>query len=164
MDAGCWRRDAAALRRALRRAAAAAGGGAPELEHGVLLPLELPQARSVDLRRGGGAAGRHGHRAGVVDTADGSEERDAANVEVLLGCRLSARLGIPVIGEYFPTDHEHDAGAASCHVKTGARIVAELGADAIKTFNTKNFREVTGTCPVPVLGLGAEKLPTQRPP
>jgi len=46
-------------------------------------------------------------------------------------------------------------------VRVGARIVAELGADAIKTFNTHDFQAVTGACPVPVLGLGAEKLPTQ---
>jgi len=47
-------------------------------------------------------------------------------------------------------------------VRIGSRGVAERGADAIKTFHTYRFREVTGTCPVPVLGLGAEKLPTQR--
>jgi DhnA family fructose-bisphosphate aldolase class Ia len=44
----------------------------------------------------------------------------------------------------------------------GARIVAELGADAIKTFFTCEFPAITGSCPVPVFGLGAEKLPTQR--
>ena len=73
------------------------------------------------------------------------------------------RLGIPVIGEYFPTDsakltpeqmHEQ--------VRLGSRIAAELGADAIKTFFTREFAAVTGSCPVPVFGLGAEKLPSQR--
>ncbi len=44
----------------------------------------------------------------------------------------------------------------------GSRIVAELGADAIKTFHTCDFRAVTSTCPVGVLALGAEKLPTER--
>ena len=47
-------------------------------------------------------------------------------------------------------------------VLIGSRIVAELGADAIKTFYTEDFRAVTASCPVPVFGLGAEKLPTQR--
>ena len=46
-------------------------------------------------------------------------------------------------------------------VLIGSRIVAELGADAIKTFNTCRFKEVTESCPIPVLGLGAEKKPTQ---
>jgi DhnA family fructose-bisphosphate aldolase class Ia len=94
----------------------------------------------------------------------GDEERDAANVEVF--SRLTAQchaLGIPVIGEYFPIGHL-TMTAEQLHesVLVGARITAELGADAIKTFNTCDFRAVTRSCPVPVLGLGAEKLPTQR--
>lgn len=94
----------------------------------------------------------------------GDEERDAENVEIF--SRLvneSHRLGIPVVGEYFPSGHM-DMNPRDLHenVLTGSRIVAELGADCIKTFNTCDFHAVTGTCPVPVLGLGAEKLPTQR--
>lgn len=96
--------------------------------------------------------------------ATGSEERDASNVEVF-ACVLTRchALGIPVIGEYFPTGHT-DMTPQQLHenVRIGSRIVAELGADAIKTFNTCDFRAVTSTCPVPVLGLGAEKLPTQK--
>lgn len=93
----------------------------------------------------------------------GDEERDAANVEVF--SRLTNKcheLGIPVIGEYFPTGHEKMT-PEQLHedVLIGSRIVAELGADAIKTFNTCKFEQVTACCPVPVLGLGAEKLPTQ---
>ena len=93
----------------------------------------------------------------------GEEERDAENVtvfsELVAECHS---LGIPVIGEYFPTGHEEMA-PAELHeaVRIGARIAAELGADAIKTFNTHDFAAVTGTCPVPIFGLGAEKLPTQ---
>jgi 3-hydroxy-5-phosphonooxypentane-2,4-dione thiolase len=93
----------------------------------------------------------------------GSEDRDAANVEVFAKLTAQAhRLGIPVIGEYFPTGHL-DMTPQQLHqdVRVGARIVAELGADLIKTFNTVDFAQVTGTCPVPVLGLGAEKLATQ---
>ena len=44
----------------------------------------------------------------------------------------------------------------------GCRMLAELGADCIKTFYTNKFREVTSKCPVPILGLGAEKTPTDR--
>ena len=93
----------------------------------------------------------------------GREKRDAANVALFSKLTNEAhRLGIPVIGEYFPTGHA-DMTPDELHeaVRIGARIVAELGADAIKTFNTHDFRAVTGTCPVPVFGLGAEKLPTQ---
>ncbi len=94
----------------------------------------------------------------------GDERRDAKNVEVF--AKLTAdchRLGIPVIGEYFPTDSEN-LTPEQMHeqVLLGSRIVAELGADAIKTFFTCEFTAITGSCPVPVFGLGAEKLPTQR--
>lgn len=94
----------------------------------------------------------------------GREDRDAANVRNF--ARLTSRchaLGIPVIGEYFPTGHaQMNPEQLHANVKIGSRIVAELGADAVKTFNTHQFREVTAACPVPVLGLGAERLPTQH--
>jgi DhnA family fructose-bisphosphate aldolase class Ia len=91
----------------------------------------------------------------------GDEERDAANVEVysrlVTACHA---LGFPVIGEYFPTNYAR-LSAEQFHenVSIGARIAAELGADAIKTFHTCRFAEVCAACPVPVFGLGAEKLP-----
>ncbi len=91
----------------------------------------------------------------------GDEERDARNVENY--ARLTQQchaLGIPVIGEYFPSGHL-DMSPEELHenVLVGCRIVSELGADCIKTFHTHDFRKVTESCPVPVFGLGAEKLP-----
>ena len=93
----------------------------------------------------------------------GSEARDAANVELF--CRLAneaKRMGVPVVGESFPAysdmlpkDEMHDQVYSSC------RILAELGADLVKTFYTDKFSEVTAGCPVPILGLGAEKTPKQ---
>lgn len=108
---------------------------------------------------------REGMDIGLVSLTlqTGDEQRDAANVEIC--SRLIAAchaLGIPAIGEYFPTGHL-GLTPEELHenVLTGSRIIAELGADAIKTFNTHDFRAVTSACPVPVFGLGAEKLPTQ---
>jgi len=93
----------------------------------------------------------------------GSEDQDASNVEVF--CELASdarRLGMPVVGEYFPArpdrlspEELHD------QVYRGCRIVAELGADLVKTFYTIKFSEVTKACPIPILGLGAEKTPKQ---
>lgn len=94
----------------------------------------------------------------------GSEQRDAENVRVFSELTNDChRLGIPVIGEYFPTESDK-LTPEQMHEKVllGSRIVAELGADAIKTFYTHDFQAVTNSCPVPVFGLGAEKLPTQR--
>ena len=52
------------------------------------------------------------------------------------------------------------SGRLHAKVYTCARIIAELGADLIKTFYTCKFK-VTRSCPVPVLGLGAARCPTQ---
>jgi DhnA family fructose-bisphosphate aldolase class Ia len=92
----------------------------------------------------------------------GSEERDARNVEVFR--RLAAQchqLGMPVIGEYFPA-YSDTLSPDEMHrqVKIGCRILAELGADMIKTFYTNAFKEVVAGCPVPIFALGAAKLPT----
>lgn len=93
----------------------------------------------------------------------GSESIDAQNVEVFRDtCREAKNLGMPVIGEYYPAGAD-DLTPEQLHKKvyTGARIIAELGADLIKTCFTECFRQVTESTPVPVLGLGAAKLPTQ---
>jgi DhnA family fructose-bisphosphate aldolase class Ia len=94
----------------------------------------------------------------------GSETQDAKNVEVY--CKLAneaARWGIPVVGEFFPP-HSDDLTPEEMHNKVYAscRILSELGADLIKTFYTHDFKKVTQSVPVPVLGLGAAKKPTPR--
>ncbi len=93
----------------------------------------------------------------------GDQARDAENVELFCELASEAReLGIPVVGEYFPT-HSDKLSKEEMHeqVYRCSRILAELGADLIKTFHTYKFEEVTKSCPVPILGLGAEKTPKQ---
>jgi len=93
----------------------------------------------------------------------GDQRRDAANVQVFAKVTTACHaLGIPVVGEYFPARHDQlTPRQLHEHILLGSRIVAELGADCIKTFCTEDFQAVTSTCPVPVFGLGAEKLATQ---
>lgn len=93
----------------------------------------------------------------------GSEANDARNVEVFRDlCREAHHLGMPVIGEYYPAEPEKlTPDELHRKVYACARIIAELGADLIKTFYTNDFKAVTASCPVPVLGLGAAKMPTQ---
>jgi DhnA family fructose-bisphosphate aldolase class Ia len=93
----------------------------------------------------------------------GSEERDAANVAVFCDLREQcAELGLPVIGEYFPPDADNlSPDEMHDQVHIGCRILAELGADCIKTFHTNRFPDVVAGCPIPIFGLGASKLPTQ---
>jgi len=97
----------------------------------------------------------------TLDT--GNERQDAANVAVFRKlCAEAKELGLPVIGEVYPAKSDM-LSPEELHSKVlvGARIVAELGADLIKTFYTVRFAEVVEASPVPVLGLGAEKRPTQ---
>jgi DhnA family fructose-bisphosphate aldolase class Ia len=93
----------------------------------------------------------------------GSEERDARGVELFARLRAECHaLGLPVIGEYFPRN-VGDLSADELHsqIRNGCRVLAELGADCIKTFHTNKFPEVVAGCPIPIFGLGAEKTPTQ---
>jgi DhnA family fructose-bisphosphate aldolase class Ia len=93
----------------------------------------------------------------------GSEKNDTRNVEIYSRLVNAAdKLGIPVIGEYFPT-HSGEISKEQMHeqVLTCCRILSELGCDMIKTFYTHDFKKVTDSCPVPIFGLGAEKKPSQ---
>lgn len=93
----------------------------------------------------------------------GSEANDARNVEIFARlCAKAHALGLPVVGEMFPT-RSGELSKEELHdeVFRGCRIISELGADLIKTFNTYRFREVTESVPVPVFGLGADKTPTE---
>ena len=92
----------------------------------------------------------------------GSEDRDARNVEIFRGMAAEChRVGLPVIGEYFPAFSDTlSPDEMHAQVKIGCRILAELGADMIKSFHTNKFKEVVAGCPVPIFALGAAKLPT----
>ncbi len=92
----------------------------------------------------------------------GSEATDARNAEIFAELCIEAHgLGLPVVAEYFPHSHlTKTPEELHAEVLIGCRTVAEFGADCIKTFYTCRFEEVTSSCPVPILGLGAEKTPT----
>jgi DhnA family fructose-bisphosphate aldolase class Ia len=91
----------------------------------------------------------------------GDEANDAHNVEVFSKLRAEAHeLGIPVVGECFPNDSDHiSADEMHDQILRGTRILAELGADLIKTFHTHRFQDVIESCPLPVLGLGGHTTP-----
>jgi DhnA family fructose-bisphosphate aldolase class Ia len=73
-------------------------------------------------------------------------------------------LGIPLIGEVYPTGGDDvEPEDLQDEIFIGCRIIAELGADLVKTFYTgKRFSEITAATPVPVLALGAKKLPHEK--
>lgn len=93
------------------------------------------------------------------------EAEDAQNVEIFSDCVAQKRtLGIPLIGELYPTGgDDHQPEELQDEIFIGCRIISELGADLVKTFYTgKRFKEITAATPVPVLALGAKKLPKER--
>jgi DhnA family fructose-bisphosphate aldolase class Ia len=122
---------------------------------------------------------KHSHSVPIISVADAvaqgadmvigsltlrnpDEAEDARNVEVFSDCIAQKReLGIPLIGEFYPTGgDDHVPEDLQDEVFIGTRIITELGADLVKTFYTgKRFNEVTAATPVPVLALGAKKLP-----
>ena len=73
------------------------------------------------------------------------------------------RLGLPLIGEFHPTIHENvDKDEWHDLIKSGCRILCELGADMIKTFYTdERFHEITSSVPLPIFILGSKKLPQE---
>jgi DhnA family fructose-bisphosphate aldolase class Ia len=92
------------------------------------------------------------------------EMEDAHNVEVFSQCVAQARaLGIPLVGEVYPTGgDDQQPEDLQDEIFVGCRIIAELGADLVKTFYTgKRFNEIIAATPVPVLALGAKKLPKE---
>ena len=92
------------------------------------------------------------------------EAEDARNVEVFSACVAQKRaLGIPLIGEVYPTGGDDYAPEdLQEQIFIGCRIAAELGADLVKTFYTgKGFHEITAATPLPILALGARKLPRE---
>ena len=99
----------------------------------------------------------------AVHLKTGSELRDAHNISIFSEYAEQAnRLGIPVVAEVFPS-HCDERTKEDMHdiILHGCRIVEEMGADLIKTFRTHKFEDVIAGTSIPVLGLGASKLPTQ---
>lgn len=45
------------------------------------------------------------------------------------------------------------------YFKLATRIVAEMGAQIVKTYNCENFEEIVAACPVPIVVAGGKKLP-----
>jgi DhnA family fructose-bisphosphate aldolase class Ia len=91
----------------------------------------------------------------------GDEANDAHNVEIFSElCNQARDYGLPVVGECFPTDSDNITPEQMHEVVLrGCRILAELGADLIKTFHTHKFPEVVNGCPLPILGLGGRTTP-----
>ena len=68
------------------------------------------------------------------------------------------RYGIPTLGVIAVGK---DMERTDRYFKLATRIVAELGAQIIKTYYCEKFEEVTAACPVPIVVAGGKKLSEQ---
>lgn len=91
-----------------------------------------------------------------------NEEMETLNVGMFSEVvRQKEKLGVPLIGECYVVEHkEITSDQLFIKVKRVTRILAELGADIVKIFFTKNFQDIIQNTPVPVFSIGAEKLDT----
>lgn len=88
--------------------------------------------------------------------ADGQlSSLDNLSKTVNLGMRYSIpTMGVVAVGKQMErTDR---------FFKLATRIVAELGANIIKTYYCENFEEVVAACPVPIVVAGGKKLPERQ--
>jgi putative autoinducer-2 (AI-2) aldolase len=83
------------------------------------------------------------------------ETRSVHNMTRLVDAGL--RIGMPVMGiTAVGKDMKRDAQ----YFRLACRIIAELGAQYVKTYYVeKDFETVTASCPVPIVMAGGKKLP-----
>lgn len=83
------------------------------------------------------------------------ETQSIANLTTLVNGGL--RYGIPVMGV---TAVGKDMARTSRYFGLATRIIAEMGAQIVKTyFIEEGFEQVTAACPVPIIMAGGKKLP-----
>lgn len=66
------------------------------------------------------------------------------------------KYGIPTLGVVAVGK---DMERTDRYFKLATRIVAEMGANIVKTYNCENFEEIVAACPVPIVVAGGKKLP-----
>jgi len=90
-----------------------------------------------------------------------NQEREANNVRIFSEVvRQKEVLGIPLIGECYVVEYkDKTTDDINAKVMRVSRVMAELGADMVKTFYTGDkFNEIVKNTPVPLFTIGAEKL------
>ena len=69
------------------------------------------------------------------------------------------RYGIPTLGVVAVGKNMERTGK---YFKLATRIVAELGANIVKTYYCEEFDEIAAACPVPIVVAGGKKLPEKE--
>ena len=82
-----------------------------------------------------------------------NEDRSIANLGRLVN--QARRYSMPVLGI---TAVGRDMVRDARYLGLASRILAELGADIVKTYYCKDFKEVVKACPVPIVIAGGKKI------
>ena len=83
------------------------------------------------------------------------ESIDNLSAVINAGMRYSIpTLGVVAVGKNMERTAQY--------FKLATRIIAELGANIIKTYYCEDFEEIVAACPVPIVVAGGKKLPEQE--
>ena len=95
----------------------------------------------------------------VVQTFVGSKNEVGSLKSLCDMIDAGSRYGIPVMGV---TAVGKEMERTKRYFELSVRILAELGANIIKTYYCEGFEEVTASCPVPIVIAGGKKLPEKE--
>lgn len=85
------------------------------------------------------------------------ETQSVHNMTQLVDAGL--QYGIPVVGV---TAVGRELVRDARYIGLATRIIAELGAQVVKTYYCEDFANVTAACPVPIIMAGGKKLPVEE--
>lgn len=95
----------------------------------------------------------------VVQTFVGSKNEVGSFKNLSDMINAANRYGIPVMGV---TAVGKEMERTKRYFQLATRILAELGAQVIKTYYCEGFEEVTAACPVPIVIAGGKKTPEKE--
>ncbi|MCD8233359.1 MAG: 3-hydroxy-5-phosphonooxypentane-2,4-dione thiolase [Cloacibacillus porcorum] len=95
----------------------------------------------------------------VVQTYGGSKNEVGSFKNLSDMINAGNRYGIPVMGV---TAVGKEMERTKRYFQLATRILAELGAQVIKTYYCEGFEEVTAACPVPIVIAGGKKTPEKE--
>ena len=92
----------------------------------------------------------------AVQTFLGTPDEKSSIANLVNTINAGNRYGIPTLGVVAVGK---DMERTDRFFKLATRIVAEMGAQIVKTYYCDNFEEVVAACPVPIVVAGGKKLP-----
>ena len=95
----------------------------------------------------------------AIQTFIGADGQLSSLANLSKAVNAGMRYSVPVMGVVAVGKQMERTGR---FFKLATRILAELGANIIKTYNCEDFEEVVAACPVPIVVAGGKKLPEKE--